>query len=114
MKKPTIIETFLVEIDDLMDLYIITIEEILGKYPEDGYKYFIEKIDKDSNYYWTEGDPVNIDRLITHLQNMKDDHGATHVRIYQHGDHHGYYLTGVKFEVADDERSKIYADKKTR
>lgn len=54
--------------------------------------------DENSEFkYWREGDYLNIDDLLFIIQNLKKD-GANYVQIYSHGDHHGYYITGVEFK----------------
>jgi hypothetical protein len=46
--------------------------------------------------------PIKIDRMISILQQMKDE-GSTHVEIDYHTDHIGYDMTGWSIRLANNE-----------
>lgn len=53
------------------------------------------------NHWGAEGYPINIDRVIKHLQDLKDK-GATHVEMDYHCDHIGYEIDGYEYLPATD------------
>jgi hypothetical protein len=54
--------------------------------------------------------PIKIDRMISILQQMKDE-GATHVEIDYHTDHIGYDMTGWSIRLANKEEIDVVEGK---
>mgnify|MGYP006296844411 FL=1 len=57
----------------------------------------------DENLPYKEGEYFPINLLIDTLNELHNE-GATHIQIFSHEDHNGYYITGIKLiEESNDE-----------
>lgn len=64
-------------------------------------------IDYEGNY---ENYPIKIERLIDHLNSIKDN-GATHVSIDYHVDHIGYIINGFDIRLMTTDEVNEYTNK---
>ncbi len=64
-------------------------------------------------YGRAEGFPIDIDRMISKLEEMKKA-GATHVGIEYHTDHIGYLIDAWKIEKASEKEVKLWKHKKEK
>jgi hypothetical protein len=55
-------------------------------------------------------EPINIDLMITTLQELKEK-GSTHVALHYHVDHIGYEMTGYKIYPSTEDQIKDYEGK---
>jgi len=99
-KIPLIKETVVAQVDKT-ELDLIVVDELLGSNP-DGHDYDWVYDEESNIRYWREGAYISVEMLQGVIDDLKV-FGTTHVQIYHHGDHFGYYFTGVKLEVMDDE-----------
>ena len=101
-----VIKEFVIGQTGLTELDFVVQDELLGENP-DGHDYGEDYVwigdDSNPSQYWKEGDHCPIDLLLKTINDFKAK-GATHIQICQHGDHHGYYLTGSKMEVVSEEK----------
>jgi hypothetical protein len=96
------------EIDD-SELDMTLYDEILGKDWSDKEKYHdtIYK-GRDNQYGWQgESHPISIDRMMKHLQDLKDK-GCNHVEIMYHCDHIGYNIYGLDIHRSTNEEVKAH------
>ncbi|MDX1285925.1 MAG: hypothetical protein R3182_12970 [Draconibacterium sp.] len=108
---PLIKETVLKQLDRTeLDLEVLA--ELIGPEWED-YEWHTENAEGETIRYWVEGDLFNLDLLQQTIDELKKLN-ATHVRICQHGDHHGYYLSGSKLEVLSEEDALELRKKKLK
>ena len=105
----TIKETIIKQIE-FDELDFVVQDQLLGENPN-GHDYDFHH-DK-TQMYWNEGDYIPIEMLQKAIDELKNE-GVTHIQIYPHGDHHGYYITGVKLEVVDDETAKELKENEIR
>lgn len=59
---------------------------------------------------WGEGDPIKIEDLQNHLEEIKNS-GASHVEIMHHEDHHCYIFTPSFIRKATEEEIKAEEDR---
>ena len=57
-----------------------------------------------------DGYPINIDRMMKMLQDLKDS-GSTHVELDYHCDHIGYNVDGYKYEKSTNPETDEYLSK---
>lgn len=95
-------ETIIKQIE-LSELDFVVQDELLGENP-DGHDYDFMFDDSSEEIYWNEGDYIPIQTLLNTVHKLKE-HGVTHVQVYPHCDHHGYYFTGSKLEVVSGEET---------
>ena len=60
----------------------------------------------------SDGYPINIDRMIEHLQTIKIK-GVTHIELDYHCDHIGYVISGYEIRVSTPEEITVFEDKQT-
>ena len=103
--KPTIKESVVGQVDKT-DLYSVVEDGLLGLsidgHENDDYDWVHAY---DGRWTWKQGDHLPVEMLQEALDELKAM-GATHTQIYQHSDHNGYYFTGVKCELMDEEEVK--------
>ena len=99
-KTPIIKETVVAQVDKT-DLDLVVEDDLLGVNPE-GHECDWVYDDYSNIRYWREGNYISVEMLQGVINDLKV-FGTTHVQIYHHGDHRGYYFTGVKLEVMNDE-----------
>lgn len=85
-------------------------DEFGFEYDDKGDNQFVEIQNKR---YYTEADPIHIDKLIEKLQKLKKN-GATHVEIESNCDHHGYDISSYKIELSTEEDIKNYIEQKNK
>ena len=59
----------------------------------------------------TDGYPINIDKMIKTLEDMKAK-GATHVEMNYHCDHIGYEISGYEIKASKQEEIDIYENQR--
>lgn len=101
--KPIVKETIIKQIE-VSDLDEIVDVQLFGKHP-DGDCWDYDMVYDTSHVYWKNGAQIPIEMLLETIEKLKGE-GATHVQIYSHFDHHGYYFTGVKLEMISKEDAK--------
>jgi hypothetical protein len=87
-------------------------------YDEFGFSYdildsFEEIVIKKSNYIRTDSEPINIDKLINKLQEMKSN-GSSHIALEYNCGHVGYDITGYNIYKSTNEEIQKLIDEKTK
>lgn len=98
--------------DSIGELDFDLFEELFGKNWSDEFEN-IQKHPSDyiisQKYYNSEGYPINIDKIISILQNFKNK-GATHVALDYNSDHIGYEIDALQIEELTEEEIKVLED----
>lgn len=107
-----IIKETIIDQIKLDDLDILIQDELFGENPN-GHDYDFICDDSPNKVNWNEGDYIPIQTLLNTVRKLKEA-GASHVQIYPHCDHHGYYFTGCKMVAVSGEEAIELQKKKLK
>lgn len=101
-KNHSITKSYKAEIDD-SELDMLLYDDILGKDWSDVEERHDTILEGNNNKYRWQGEshPISIDRMIGHLQSLKEK-GCNHVEIMYHFDHIGYNIYGLDIHRSTD------------
>lgn len=91
------------------ELDLSTVDELMDTFDDYDYEFIP---DRKSEINWNHGDYISIDRLISVVNKMKNQKDVTHVQIFYHNDHHGYYFTGVNLKLLSEDNEEAKELKK--